>query len=559
MKKRIFLILISALLVSCNKISSTTSSSSSSSNSIISSITSSSTSSNSINSSTTTSSSSSQTSTSSTTSSSSTSTSLSTSTSSTTSSSTTTSSSSSSSTGEDYLTPDGRKNIFDNTEIGDPNCYAIGRVVKIEEFKYNDNVNVYIQDGKYTYQAINVNSYSVEIGKDYMVYGKKKSSPSYGFRIDASGDVAISMVGMEEMYGVVDPIFSKVTHLNELETYPAVIDFDNVVITNKDNISISSSFDKYSFVVTKGIKEYVIECQKGKDDGIELVNYIYNLPLGTSISFKNLIVFSSSLGRITSVNDIELDLSDEDRVNKVKEELVIPDSLENDILLPTSKLGCDISWSSSNDKYLSNNGKVTRPLFGEDDVTINLTATIKYGNIQQQKIFSIKIKAIESDEKYNEPFISVYVEGSGSNKVIGIKNPSSDALDLSKYSIKAVTSSSAKEYKLTGTLCSNDTLYLINKASTLLNYFESTTHVILTNDVVNFNGDDALCLFKEGELIDIIGDLETKPSAGWVISGNITTKNHTLVRSSSVKKGNTIFDASEWIGYDQDNIDFLNN
>ena len=389
MKKRIFLILISALLVSCNKISSTTSSSSSSSNSIISSITSSSTSSNSINSSTTTSSSSSQTSTSSTTTSSSTSslttTSLTT-TSSSTSSLTTISSSSSSSTGEDYLTPDGRKNIFDNTEIGDPNCYAIGRVVKIEEFKYNDNVNVYIQDGKNTYQAINVNSYSVEIGKDYMVYGKKKSSPSYGFRIDASGDVAISMVGMEEMYGVVAPIFSKVTHLNELETYPAVIDFDNVVITNKDNISISSSFDKYSFVVTKGIKEYVIECQKGKDDGIELVNYIYNLPLGTSISFKNLIVFSSSLGRITSVNDIELDLSDEDRVNKVKEELVIPDSLENDILLPTSKLGCDISWSSSNDKYLSNNGKVTRPLFGEDDVTINLTATIKYGNIQQQKI-----------------------------------------------------------------------------------------------------------------------------------------------------------------------------
>ena len=185
MKKRIFLILISALLVSCNKISSTTSSSSSSSsNSIISSITSSSTSSNSLNSSTITSSSSSQTSTSSSTSSS------------TTTSSTTTSSSSSSSTGEDYLTPDGRKNIFDNTEIGDPNCYAIGRVVKIEEFKYNDNVNVYIQDGKYTYQAINVNSYSVEIGKDYMVYGKKKSSPSYGFRIDASGDVAISMVGM---------------------------------------------------------------------------------------------------------------------------------------------------------------------------------------------------------------------------------------------------------------------------------------------------------------------------------------------------------------------------
>ena len=194
MKKRIFLILISALLVSCNKISSTTSSSSSSSsNSIISSITSSSTSSNSINSSTTTSSSSSQTSISSTTTSSSTS-------SLTTTSLTTISSSSSSSTGEDYLTPDGRKNIFDNTEIGDPNCYAIGRVVKIEEFKYNDNVNVYIQDGKYTYQAINVNSYSVEIGKDYMVYGKKKSSPSYGFRIDASGDVAISMVGMEEMY-----------------------------------------------------------------------------------------------------------------------------------------------------------------------------------------------------------------------------------------------------------------------------------------------------------------------------------------------------------------------
>jgi len=82
---------------------------------------------------------------------------------------------------------------------------------------------------------------------------------------------------------------------------------------------------------------------------------------------------------------------------------------------------------------------------------------------------------------------------------------------------------------------------------------------------LNHNGDDALGLAYQGQLIDIIGESGVAPSGGWDIAGiNKATKDHTLIRKASINTGNTNWgnssgtntDNSEWI---VSNIDDISN
>ncbi len=73
------------------------------------------------------------------------------------------------------------------------------------------------------------------------------------------------------------------------------------------------------------------------------------------------------------------------------------------------------------------------------------------------------------------------------------------------------------------------------------------------------NGDDAFAIVdaSSGLVIDIIGDRGPDPGDGWEVAGiSDATKDHTLVRKSSVETGNADWESSagtdasnsEWIG-----------
>ena len=87
------------------------------------------------------------------------------------------------------------------------------------------------------------------------------------------------------------------------------------------------------------------------------------------------------------------------------------------------------------------------------------------------------------------------------------------------------------------------------------------------------NGDDVFALIniKTGDVLDIIGDIGEDPGDGWDVAGVVNaTKDHTLVRKSSVYSGNlgqwsnsagTNVDDSEWIVLDNEvweNLGFHN-
>ena len=91
----------------------------------------------------------------------------------------------------------------------------------------------------------------------------------------------------------------------------------------------------------------------------------------------------------------------------------------------------------------------------------------------------------------------------------------------------------------------------------------------MTSFVYFSNGDDGFKLVYGTEesftVLDEIGDWQGDPGAGWDVAGvSQGTKDHTLVRKSSVQNGNTWAnsagtnaDDSEWIVYDQNTWTYL--
>ncbi len=163
-------------------------------------------------------------------------------------------------------------------------------------------------------------------------------------------------------------------------------------------------------------------------------------------------------------------------------------------------------------------------------------------------------------------FISEYVEGSIDNKYIEIYNGTGVSVNLEDYKLRnyangAVTPTN--DIALSGTLADGAVIVYKNTSATI--YSGTTT----TNAAVNFNGDDAVALFKisTGANVDIFGKIGDDPGAAWTATG-YTTLNKTLVRKSSVCGGVTVNPAgtgagafttlsTEWDIFNQDTVSSL--
>ncbi len=145
-------------------------------------------------------------------------------------------------------------------------------------------------------------------------------------------------------------------------------------------------------------------------------------------------------------------------------------------------------------------------------------------------------------------FISEYSEGSSNNKYIEIFNGTGSDVDLSNYEMwKIANGGSWPEYSLSlsGTLAAGE-VYVIYNGS-------SAATISSAGDIVwsqaNYNGDDAIGLAKSISgtmtLIDAVGTDGADPGSGWSVAGvNNATKDHTLVRKSSVTGPNANWTAS---------------
>lgn len=139
-------------------------------------------------------------------------------------------------------------------------------------------------------------------------------------------------------------------------------------------------------------------------------------------------------------------------------------------------------------------------------------------------------------------YISEYMEGSSFNKALEIANYTGATVDpndvANVYTLKISTNGSAtwnSTYTFpAGTMINNGDVYVIGNTGLAV----CTGVVDDSNDTITgFNGNDAIGLFKNDVLIDILGTLG---------DGTTYASNTTLVRKATVSIPNTTYTASEW-------------
>eukprot|EP00854_Cymbomonas_tetramitiformis_P016245 gene16245-19279_t len=135
-------------------------------------------------------------------------------------------------------------------------------------------------------------------------------------------------------------------------------------------------------------------------------------------------------------------------------------------------------------------------------------------------------------ESTAELFFSAYVEGSGSNKLLQLFNPSCSAIPLDGYAVNITKNGQVEEPLLLSGSLAEGALYTICYPNS-----EYEGHCDLTTSKISFNGDDALGLSKRGALLDCLGVLGNHEH--WSVAGVARgLVDHTLVRKPEFARGN---------------------
>ena len=179
-------------------------------------------------------------------------------------------------------------------------------------------------------------------------------------------------------------------------------------------------------------------------------------------------------------------------------------------------------------------------------------------------------------------FFSEYAEGSSNNKYLEIFNADDVDVDLSNYSLSSCSNGCDEpgEWDYPNNVTFEEGDAILNPGDLYVVCHGSADEYILgfCNQTFTYlsNGDDvfALTQVSTGLVLDVIGLVGEDPGAGWAVAGiEDATKDHTLVRKSSVTSGNPLWldnpdtgeqgsagddaEDSEWIVLDQDDWTYL--
>lgn len=155
-----------------------------------------------------------------------------------------------------------------------------------------------------------------------------------------------------------------------------------------------------------------------------------------------------------------------------------------------------------------------------------------------KKLTAVAVALALSPQLQAELLISEYVEGSSNNKAVELVNLGGETIDLTQYKLQMFfngNTTAATTINLTGNLAPG-AVYVIASGTSVQTLKDKAQ---LLSSASWFNGDDALVLSKNGQVIDSFGQVGVDPGTAWN-SGGVSTVDKTLRRKASVSSGDTV-------------------
>lgn len=245
-----------------------------------------------------------------------------------------------------------------------------------------------------------------------------------------------------------------------------------------------------------------------------------------------------------------------------------PSTPTNLVASGTTQTTTNLSWTGSTDNvavtgynvYQGTSLKTT--VTGTSYAVTGLTAATAYtfsikakdaaGNISTSSN-SVNSTTTAAAGSTTELLFSEYIEGSSNNKALEISNATGIAINLSVYSVKKQTNGAgswSSGITLSGTLNNGSKFTLVNSSMSSSCYPISSANISTTAAEMTFNGNDAIGLFKNGVLIDIIGTFNGGTAN---FAADVT-----LRRKATVTGPKTTFNkTAEWDSYAADTCNNL--
>lgn len=262
----------------------------------------------------------------------------------------------------------------------------------------------------------------------------------------------------------------------------------------------------------------------------------------------------------------EVAANDDDLVYMDSLDITVPTTVTEatTLTLPASGTnGSGITWESTNEAIInSTTGEVALPA-ETTEVTLTATLTINTSTLEVQFVVNV---VSPTSENASDLFISEYIEGGSYNKAVEIFNGTGNSVDLSVYSVALYTSASAtvsNEIALTGTLADGE-VFVVSRSDAAAGIVSVTDLIDTAKSTINWNGDDAVALLKNGVIIDIVGFNDgTDPGTQWTWTAaggdgaTGTTLDRTLVRKAGTTGPSATFDSAQWDVYAKDTLTYI--
>ena len=243
----------------------------------------------------------------------------------------------------------------------------------------------------------------------------------------------------------------------------------------------------------------------------------------------------------------------------------IPTNLTASAITATS---VSLNWTASTDNvgvtgyaiYMNNTIKTT--VTGTTASITGLTASTAYsfyvvakdaaGN-SSTKSTTITATTSSGGTAATDLLFSEYIEGSSNNKALEIANNTGAVVNLSSYTIKKQTNGAgawSTGLTLSGTLTSGGKFTIVNSSITSTCYPKISANISTAATELTFNGNDAVGLFKNGVLIDIIGTFNGGTAN---FAADVT-----LRRKATITSPSTTFNlSSQWDSFTTDTCNNL--